>query len=141
MRKPPLILACFLRSRGAAVFVVAGPVVFVVAYGLGLVFWGCPFHAMTGLDCPGCGMTRALESLALGHIRMAAEFHPFVFPFVALWLLFVVAACMSKRRREAFADLVARIEERTWIVPIGVALFFLFGFGRIAWEVWRRFSG
>ena len=25
---------------------------------------GCPVHALTGLDCPGCGSTRALGALA-----------------------------------------------------------------------------
>lgn len=27
---------------------------------------GCPFHALTGLFCPGCGVTRALHALIHG---------------------------------------------------------------------------
>jgi hypothetical protein len=29
---------------------------------------GCPFRALTGLDCPGCGGTRALYALTQGQI-------------------------------------------------------------------------
>ncbi len=141
MRKAPLILSCFLRSRLAALFVVAGPVAFVAAYELGLIFWGCPFHSMTGLDCPGCGMTRALASLARCDFEGAAMYHPFVFPLAVLWGMFAVAACLPERSREKLAFVVSKIEERTWLVPIGTALFFFFGVARIAWEVWHRFSG
>lgn len=31
----------------------------------------CPFHAMTGLHCPGCGSTRALHQLAHGNFISA----------------------------------------------------------------------
>ena len=33
----------------------------------------CPFHAVTGLDCPGCGITRL--ALALSEGDFAAAFH------------------------------------------------------------------
>ncbi|HPO14018.1 MAG TPA: DUF2752 domain-containing protein [Candidatus Hydrogenedentes bacterium] len=32
-------------------------------------FWHCPFHALTGLWCPGCGGQRALHALL--HARIA----------------------------------------------------------------------
>ncbi|WP_307781211.1 DUF2752 domain-containing protein [Rhabdothermincola sediminis] len=33
----------------------------------------CPFKAMTGLDCPGCGMTRAVYALLHGDLLRAAS--------------------------------------------------------------------
>lgn len=56
---------------------------------LGLLWWFdpaetnlplCSFHAMTGLDCPGCGATRATHELL--HGRLLAALH-----YNALWVL------------------------------------------------------
>jgi hypothetical protein len=33
----------------------------------------CPFHEWLGLQCPGCGMTRALADLITGRVREAAQ--------------------------------------------------------------------
>ncbi|HEV7734031.1 MAG TPA: DUF2752 domain-containing protein [Candidatus Binatia bacterium] len=44
----------------------------------------CPVHALTGHDCPGCGMTRSLALLAQGHVGASLHQHPFGLP-VALW--------------------------------------------------------
>ena len=41
----------------------------------------CALHAMTGLDCPGCGGLRAVHQLSHGNIAAAWHFNPL---FVAL---------------------------------------------------------
>jgi hypothetical protein len=33
----------------------------------------CPFRLVTGLDCPGCGATRAAHQLFTGHLLAAAD--------------------------------------------------------------------
>lgn len=47
----------------------------------------CVFHAITGLDCPGCGSTRALYQLLHGNVRAAWHLNPMLF------LLMFVALC------------------------------------------------
>ena len=38
----------------------------------GSVFWPkCPFHLLTGLECPGCGSQRAVHSLLNGDLLSA----------------------------------------------------------------------
>lgn len=47
----------------------------------------CPFFALTGLECPGCGTTRALHALLHGHLTTAFTLNPLLFvvpPVVAL---------------------------------------------------------
>lgn len=42
----------------------------------------CPFKALTGLDCPGCGSGRALAALTHGEVVTALD-HNLVLPFLA----------------------------------------------------------
>jgi hypothetical protein len=53
----------------------------------------CPFHALTGLDCPGCGAMRAMHDLATGHVGaaldqnlLAVAFVPFIVGAWGAWL-------------------------------------------------------
>ena len=49
----------------------------------------CPFHALTGLSCFGCGMTRACSRALRGDLAASFGFHPFGIPFL---LAFAVVA-------------------------------------------------
>lgn len=37
----------------------------------------CPFKILTGIPCPGCGMTRAFLAFAEGDFLMAFQYNPF----------------------------------------------------------------
>ena len=51
----------------------------------------CPFHFLTGLLCPTCGITRSILALFQGELLVALEFHPLgpilFFASFCLWLL------------------------------------------------------
>lgn len=50
----------------------------------------CPFHWLTGLNCPGCGSLRATHSLLHGHVGDAFGFNPLLvlsIPFVGALVL------------------------------------------------------
>ena len=49
----------------------------------------CPFHVITGLECPGCGMTRALISLGQLKPGVAVGYNLFSIPLLILMLLYV----------------------------------------------------
>lgn len=38
----------------------------------------CPFALVTGIACPGCGMTRAAGNLIRGDLSLALAYHPLV---------------------------------------------------------------
>src|ERR1043165_4761974 len=37
----------------------------------------CFFHRMTGIPCPGCGLTRSVLALLQGHVHDSIRLHPF----------------------------------------------------------------
>ena len=41
-----------------------------------LVGIGCPIKFVSGISCPGCGMTRALAAVLRGDAASAFSFHP-----------------------------------------------------------------
>jgi uncharacterized protein DUF2752 len=57
----------------------------------GGLFPPCPFRALTGWYCPGCGSLRALHQLLHGNLRLAFAFNP----FTVLTLPFLVYGSVS----------------------------------------------
>ncbi|MFV0250411.1 MAG: DUF2752 domain-containing protein [Bacilli bacterium] len=47
----------------------------------------CIFHIITGLYCPGCGMTRCVLSIIHGNFYQAFRYNPL--GFIALFILFI----------------------------------------------------
>lgn len=41
-----------------------------------IFIYRCPFKALTGIDCPACGMTRACISALKGDFATAVSYHP-----------------------------------------------------------------
>jgi hypothetical protein len=60
----------------------------LVRLGPGWPFWpGCLFHRTTGLECPGCGMTRAAHALLTGDLARAFRCNPLGVVLLPLALL------------------------------------------------------
>lgn len=50
----------------------------------------CPIRKITGISCPGCGMSRAMLSFVTMDFSMAAYYHPLVFFVIPIVICFVV---------------------------------------------------
>ncbi|WP_199819255.1 DUF2752 domain-containing protein [Streptomyces sp. NRRL S-378] len=65
----------------------------------------CPFHALTGLDCPGCGSLRALHQLTRADVVAAADYNLLLvlaLPAIGLAWLRVVTGRTTRRVRPAW---------------------------------------
>lgn len=74
-----------LLSAGCAILAVALLYLFFHFSGI-----GCPLHFLTGINCPGCGMSRACLALLRLRFADAWHYHPLVYslPFALLVYLF-----------------------------------------------------
>jgi len=94
----------------------------------GAPFPACPFHALTGLDCPLCGSGRALHRLLHGRLHEAFSLNPLFVLSIPLGLAF--AATLTG---------VIHITVRRWATWTYVAVVIVFTvarnlpWGPVAW--------
>ena len=91
----------------------------------------CPFAVMTGLPCPGCGLTRSWVAFMHGDVGSAFTFNVFGPVFLVLTAVTVVAATITlvRRRGAPLADWRDRVLGPVGAVLLGVWL--TYGFVRI----------
>ena len=68
----------------------------------GVGYPSCPFRTLTGLECPGCGPSRALHQLLHAHPVSAFELNPLLvilLPLLALVLVSVSGSLISNKHR------------------------------------------
>lgn len=91
----------------------------------------CPFRLLTGLPCPGCGLTHAFCDISHGNFAQAWVDNPFGFFFYALAIALLVWPLLERRiPRLNFA--LARSRVAYWAPPVLVVLMWVFGVFRIA---------
>ncbi len=75
--------------------------VYAVLFALGIT---CPIKYVTGISCPGCGMSRATWAMLRLDLAAAVYYHPlcFAMPPVALGMIYTYAT----HRRRAFSALL-----------------------------------
>ncbi len=83
----------------------------------------CTFHALTGLDCPACGATRATHELLHGRFEAALRYN-------ALWVLSLPLAvyifASETRLLVAGRPLPGDLPRRRWFWPLVVAAAMVF---------------
>lgn len=57
----------------------------------------CPMFVMTGLQCPGCGTTRALHALLHGDVAAAFAFNPFTMVLLTLGVIKMITPPVPSR--------------------------------------------
>ena len=70
-----------------------------------LAVFGCPLFRLTGLTCPGCGLTRAYIHAFHGDFATAFRYNPFFFTLPFYVFIFAHRNCAFMRRFRRAADI------------------------------------
>lgn len=84
-------------------------------------FTECAFKSATGLYCPGCGGTRAMDALFSGHFIKALIYHPFVPYCLVMWILYEGSHLLEILH----VPHIKGMKFRTVYVWVGLAILFL----------------
>lgn len=69
----------------------------------------CPIRLVTGLPCPGCGITRAAVLFVTGHWQQAWQMNPVIFPIVLVVLYYGVNRYLLGREAKEIKGIVIGI--------------------------------
>jgi len=84
----------------------------------------CPFHALTGLYCPGCGSGRALHHLLHGEITAALALNPLMvmlLPVMVAWALINLLPSLFAR----VYTYAAPFGRWAWMIPVVLVLYWI----------------
>ncbi len=103
-----------------------------IANMLGFHLWPCLFAKITGLPCPGCGMTRATVALIKGDWAASFAYHPFAAAFAIFGILLALVAILPQARRQQLAASVGRFERLTALPLLLLFAALLYGLLRMS---------
>ena len=96
---------------------------FLLFAALALLFYKCPFKMITGIACPGCGITRAFCCILLCDIPAAVQYHPlspliFAELFYLVYAQFVLGKKADRRFVAAGIFITALLMLAVWLCKI-----------------------
>ena len=113
------------------ILVIAGILYYVFNPSSDSWFFKCPFHLITGLQCPGCGSQRAIHCLLHGDMMEALRFNAFIVVIIPFFLLMAVGEWYNYHPWFDWANRF--INNRYTMITIGVLT--------IGWWVVRNIIG
>src|SRR3977135_111559 len=108
-------IATLLRDRRFGLLLTGTLGLNIVAISLHLPGWECAFFRVTGLPCPGCGLTRACLLLLKGEVHAAIRFHAFAPIFVLFIAMLIVCTLLPRTVTDSFINKAETLERQTGI--------------------------
>lgn len=112
------VFSTLMRHRVSCLLLSAALVVQLGTTLGGLRLWSCPLPDVTGVPCPGCGLTRSSAALLHGSWFEAVRVHPLGLVALLGMTLLAIAALSPRAWRDALCDVVAWMERRLAITSI-----------------------
>lgn len=96
----------------------------------GIKLFTCPFLSLTGLPCPGCGLTRSCSCLLRGEFQQSIAFHPFGPVLFVIGLTGLAGSLLPDPARPRLVQFLARQDRRIRFTPLLLAGLVIYAFYR-----------
>lgn len=84
------------------------------------IYLFCPFHKITGLYCPGCGITRMFLSILTGDFYQAFRYNSLVFISLPIMIFLYINNLLYPKKA-----IIKKIPSNIWYLTI--AIFLIYG--------------
>lgn len=112
------VLASIMEHRVESWAIVGAAAAQVGLTLLHLPGWSCPFYALLGIPCPGCGLTTATVHLLNGDWHGAMQFHAFA-PVLVLVMALILAGCiLPAASHQKLVEKVRWVEQKTGVSTV-----------------------
>lgn len=121
-------LATLLRDRRFGLVLTGALGLHIGLGSLSLPAWECPFFRLTGVPCPGCGLTRACMLLLRGEVQASIKFHAFAPIFLVLIAMLIISTLLPRSVTEPLIHKAETLERQTGLTIIilgGLILYWL----------------
>jgi hypothetical protein len=125
------IIAPLLAHRGSAAAIGLASAAQVIVTILHLPGMQCPFIRLTGVPCPGCGLSRACAAMVTGDPAHSLRMHAFALPVLAGVTILLIAAMLPTPLRLKFSNAFARLERTTGITFLLLMGLLVYWLGRL----------
>ena len=129
VRQP--LFASMLRSRlfvAISTGIAAGQLTMSAAH---VAAWPCPMLHLTGIPCPGCGLTRSTLLVLHGDLGNALRLHAFGPVLLVALLLMAVSLILPDAARRRFIDGLERYDARFGITGMLLAALMVYWVARL----------
>lgn len=124
-------LATLLRNRRFGLLLTGALSLNAIAVVLHLPGWECAFFRVTGVPCPGCGLTRACLLLLRGDLNTSVRFHAFAPVFIVLIAILIMCTLLPRTVTEPFINRAEALERQTKITVVILAGLILYWLARL----------
>ncbi|MDQ2973922.1 MAG: DUF2752 domain-containing protein [Acidobacteriota bacterium] len=126
---PPI--SSVLHDRKLALVLAGAAGLQLTLVSLSLPGWECPIFRITGIPCPGCGLSRAVTLLLRGDFKGSFRYHAFA-PILLLSIVAVIlAAFLPKSITQPIVSKAEQLEGKTKLTVIILSGLFLYWLARL----------
>jgi len=116
------VLYPHLRNRRMIFVLSTAAALYMASIWNGLTFWVCPIKASIGVNCPGCGLGKAISLLIRGKWQLALATHLFSPFFLLALILFTIIGFLPYHSYDKTVQWIFSMEKNT-----GISAFLLLG--------------